>query len=155
MSKIKMELRHDRHTVSLLSDHMAFAPRYRGKILTGDIAMITEGIICKTCKELDIEIIEIAVNPDHVHIFFKYPPKYPLSFIAKECEEGQAEYSGKNFLIFRIGVANICGRQAVFTGLLGMDGMLSVNTLKHRIHIMQKALCTGLVLKYGVCDCVP
>jgi REP element-mobilizing transposase RayT len=47
-----MELRHDRHTVSLLSDHMVFAPKYRGKILTGDVAMITEGIICKTCKEL-------------------------------------------------------------------------------------------------------
>ncbi len=45
--------------------------------------MITEGIICKTCKELDIEIIEIAVNPGHVHIFFKYPPKYSLNFIAK------------------------------------------------------------------------
>jgi len=28
------------------------------KILTGDVAMITEGILCKTCKELDIEIIE-------------------------------------------------------------------------------------------------
>ncbi|MCZ7362852.1 MAG: IS200/IS605 family transposase [Candidatus Methanoperedens sp.] len=65
------------------TDHMVCAPKYRGKILTGDVAMITEGIICKTCKELDIEIIEIAVKPDHVHIFFKYPPKYSLSFIAK------------------------------------------------------------------------
>jgi hypothetical protein len=27
--------------------------------LTGDVAMITEGIIFRTCKELDIEIIEI------------------------------------------------------------------------------------------------
>ncbi len=58
----KKALRHDRHTVSLLTDHMVFAPKYRGKILTGDVAMITEGIICKTCKELDIEIIEIAVK---------------------------------------------------------------------------------------------
>lgn len=32
-------LRHDRHTVSLLTDHMVFAPKYRGKILTGDVAM--------------------------------------------------------------------------------------------------------------------
>jgi REP element-mobilizing transposase RayT len=78
------ELRHDRHTVSLLSDHMVFAPKYRGKILIGDVAMVAEGIICKTCKELDIEIIEIAVNPDHVHIFFRYPPKYSLSYIAKK-----------------------------------------------------------------------
>ncbi len=43
---------------------MVFAPKYRGKMLTGDVAMITEGILCKTCQELDIEIIEIAVNPD-------------------------------------------------------------------------------------------
>lgn len=27
-----------------------------------------EGIICKTCKELDKEIIEIAVNPDLEHL---------------------------------------------------------------------------------------
>jgi putative transposase len=80
----RKELRHDRHTVSLLSDHMVFAPKYRGKILVDDVAMIAEGIICKTCCEMGIEIIEIAVNPDHVHIFFRYPPKYSLSYIAKK-----------------------------------------------------------------------
>ncbi len=80
----KKELRHDRHTVSLLSDHMVFAPTYRGKMLTGDVAMVAEGIICKVCKEMDIEIIEIAVNPDQGHIFFRYPPKYSLSYIAKK-----------------------------------------------------------------------
>jgi putative transposase len=97
MSDRKMELRHDRHTVSLLSDHMVFAPKYRGKILTGDVAMITEGIICKTCKELDIEIIEISVNPDHVHIFFKYPPKYSLSFIAKRLKGRTSRILRKEF----------------------------------------------------------
>ncbi len=69
------KLCHDRHTVSLLTDHLVFCPKYRGKILIGDIAMVAEGIICKTCVEMDIEIREIAVNPDHVHIFFEYPPK--------------------------------------------------------------------------------
>jgi len=29
-----------------------------------------------------LEIIKFAVNPDHGHISFKYPPKYSLSFIA-------------------------------------------------------------------------
>jgi putative transposase len=93
----KRELRHDRHTVSLLTDHMVFAPKYRGKILTGDVALITEGILCKTCKELDIEIIEIAVNPDHVHIFFKYPPKYSLSFIAKRLKGRTSRILRKEF----------------------------------------------------------
>ncbi|NOR49103.1 MAG: hypothetical protein GQ533_13860 [Methanosarcinaceae archaeon] len=48
------ELRHDRHTVSLLTDHMVFSPKYRGKVLVGDVAMLAEAIIRKTCKELDI-----------------------------------------------------------------------------------------------------
>ncbi len=93
----RKELRHDRHTVSLLTDHMVFAPKYRRKILTGDVAMITEGILCKTCKELGIEIIEIAVNPDHVHIFFKYPPKYSLSFIAKRLKGRTSRILRKEF----------------------------------------------------------
>jgi REP element-mobilizing transposase RayT len=45
----RKELRHDRHTVSLLTDHLVFSPKYRGKMLVDDVAMICEGIICKTC----------------------------------------------------------------------------------------------------------
>ncbi len=59
--------------------------------------MITEGSICKTCKELGIEIIEIAVNPGHVHIFFKYPPKYSLSFIARRLKGRTSRILRKEF----------------------------------------------------------
>ena len=80
----RRELRHDRHTVSLLTDYMVFSPKYRGKILVGKtIALALDGIIRKTCKDLDIEIIDMAVNVDHVHLFVKYPPKYSVSYIAK------------------------------------------------------------------------
>ena len=97
--KMQRKLRHDRHTVSLLTDHMVFSPKYRGKILTGDIAMLTEAIIRKTCRELDIEIIDIAVNPDHVHLFIKYPPKYSVSFIAKRIKGKSSRVLRKEFPI--------------------------------------------------------
>jgi len=45
----------------------------------------------------------------------------------------------------------ISGRQAATTDQSGMAGMLSRSVYVARIHTMQKALCTGLVLKYGVC----
>jgi len=41
----RKELRHDNHTVSLLTDHLVFSPKYRGKMLVDDVAMICEGII--------------------------------------------------------------------------------------------------------------
>src|SRR3989337_2032925 len=80
----RKELRHDRHTVSLLTDHLVITPKYRGKILTGEVAFVAEAIIRATCAEMNIKIIDMAVNVDHVHIFFQYPPKYSLSYIAKK-----------------------------------------------------------------------
>ena len=52
------DLRHDRHTVSLLTDHLVFSPKYRGKVLLGAVAEAAEEIIRETCKELDIDIID-------------------------------------------------------------------------------------------------
>jgi putative transposase len=72
------DLRHDRHTVSLLTDHLVFSPKYRGKVLESEVAEAAEEIIRETCKELDIEIIDMAMNVDHVHLFIKYPPKYSV-----------------------------------------------------------------------------
>ncbi len=77
------ELRHDRHTVSLLTDLMVFSPKYRGKVLVGDGAMLAEAILRKTCKELDIKIIDMSASSDHIHLFIQYLPKYSVSFIAK------------------------------------------------------------------------
>jgi putative transposase len=81
--RTRHDLRHDRHTVSLLTDHLVFSPKYRGKVLEGEVAEAAEEIIRKNCKELDIEVIDLAVGVDHVHLFIKYPPKYSVSWIAK------------------------------------------------------------------------
>jgi len=46
--------------------------------------MVCEGRIGKTCREMDIGIIDMAINIDYIHLFIKYPPKYSVSFIAKK-----------------------------------------------------------------------
>ena len=47
---IRSDLRHDRHTVSLLTDHLVFSPKYRGKVLLGEVAEAAEEIIRETAK---------------------------------------------------------------------------------------------------------
>ena len=54
----KHEFRHDKHTVSLLTDHLIFSPKYRGKVLLGEILEAAEEIVRETCKEHDIEVID-------------------------------------------------------------------------------------------------
>ncbi len=58
-------------------------PKYRGKILTDEVAFVTEAIR-KTGAEMEIKMIDITVNLDRVHIFFQYPSKHSVSFIAKK-----------------------------------------------------------------------
>ena len=50
--------RYDRHMASLLTDHLVFSPKYRGKVLLGEVAEAAEEIIRENCKELDIEVID-------------------------------------------------------------------------------------------------
>ena len=38
----RSDLRHDRHTVSLLTDHLVFSPKYRGKVLLGEVEEAAE-----------------------------------------------------------------------------------------------------------------
>jgi hypothetical protein len=38
----KNTLRRDRLTVSMISDHLVFSPKYRGKVLIGEVAVRTE-----------------------------------------------------------------------------------------------------------------
>jgi hypothetical protein len=45
------DLRHDRHTVSLLTDHLVFSPKYRGKVLLGEVAEAAEEIVIDEKKE--------------------------------------------------------------------------------------------------------
>ncbi len=99
---------------------MVFAPKYWGKMLVGDVAMICEGIICKRCVEMDIRVIEIAVNPDHIHIFFKYPPKYfelhrkkDKSSFEKNFKEGISSSSG---MVWRSSLAPSCFHGSVGNG---------------------------------------
>jgi putative transposase len=78
-----MELKHDRHSASMLAEHLVFCPKYRGAVLTQEVHEYARKVICGICGEMGLEIISLAVGTDHVHIFYRYPPKYSVSEIAK------------------------------------------------------------------------
>ena len=56
----RRELCHDRHTATLSTDHTVFSPKQTREILVEKkIVLALDGIIHKTCEELNIEIIEL------------------------------------------------------------------------------------------------
>jgi putative transposase len=62
------------HTVYRLAYHFVWIPRYRRKVLTGDVARRLEELIREVCATRDWEIEALTVGIDHVHLFVSCPP---------------------------------------------------------------------------------
>jgi len=67
------------HTKWKCQYHIVFIPKYRKKQLYGRLKEDVREIISTLCKYKDVEIVEGAVCPDHVHICVSIPPKLSVS----------------------------------------------------------------------------
>ncbi|MBC1228664.1 IS200/IS605 family transposase [Listeria booriae] len=59
--------------------HIVFTPKYRRKIIYGQLRKDIGAILRKLCEMKDVEIIEAHVMPDHIHMLVRIPPKTSVS----------------------------------------------------------------------------
>lgn len=60
--------------VFLLNYHFVFCPKRRRKILGGSIAARLEVLIKELLPVIGCDLIELAIQPDHVHLFISADP---------------------------------------------------------------------------------
>jgi putative transposase len=78
-----MEYQHERHTVHLVVYHMIWCPKRRRKILIGAIKARLEQLLRELASERGWTILELAIEPDHVHLFLRGDPYTAPSDIAR------------------------------------------------------------------------
>ena len=61
--------------------HIVFIPKYRRKVLYGDNRQKLLGIIKRLCRDIDVEIVEGAMCPDHIHISLRIPPRLSDAYV--------------------------------------------------------------------------
>ena len=59
--------------------HIVWTPKYRYRVVTGEIAEEVDGCIMTFSEQLHCEMIERSVRPDHVHLVVMIPPKTSVS----------------------------------------------------------------------------
>ena len=59
--------------------HIVFIPKYRKKVLYGQLRKDVREIIMTLCKYKNVEIVSGAVCEDHVHLCVSIPPKISIS----------------------------------------------------------------------------
>jgi putative transposase len=69
-----MDYRRDEHRVHLVVFHLVWTPKRRKAVLIGAIAKRCRLLIEQKCSEQGWEILELAIQPDHVHLFVQAWP---------------------------------------------------------------------------------
>ncbi len=59
--------------------HIVFIPKYRRKVMFGNLRKEIGEILGKVCKMEGVKIIKAATLPDHVHMYVSIPPKECVS----------------------------------------------------------------------------
>jgi putative transposase len=67
------------HVVYQCSYHLVWTPKYRYRILQGDRAEFVEKKIRALCEWKRVEILEMTIMPDHVHMVAIIPPKIAVA----------------------------------------------------------------------------
>lgn len=79
------EYRRTKTTVSLINYHFVFCPRYRRKIfLIPNVEERFKTLVKYICKEMEIEILAIECDKDHVHMFLNCLPTLSPSDIMQK-----------------------------------------------------------------------
>jgi putative transposase len=68
------ERTHTRHATYDIHYHFVFCPKYRRPVLAGPVGERLAEMIPTIVQDLGGKVLNITVQPDHVHLFVEIPP---------------------------------------------------------------------------------
>jgi putative transposase len=71
------------HTKTDLKVHLIWVPKYRKRVMIGEVAIRARDIIRRIAMEHEIDIITGKMASDHVHLFIAYRPTQNISQIVQ------------------------------------------------------------------------
>ena len=70
------------HTIYECKYHVVFCPKYRHRIFKDDVAEYCTSQLYQLCRQKEyVEILELNIQQEHIHIVLSIPPKYSVSSI--------------------------------------------------------------------------
>ena len=69
------------HTKTDLKVHLIWIPKYRKRVLTGQVAVRARDILRQIAMEHELDVISGKIANDHVHMFIGYRPTQNISKI--------------------------------------------------------------------------
>ena len=72
-------LRSTSHAVYEAKYHLVWCPKYRKRILVGEVRERVKELFFEIAERFDFEIDRCEVGEDHIHVLTSFPPRYSIA----------------------------------------------------------------------------
>ena len=79
-----MEYKSNRTIVYSCRYHVVFCSKYRRKLLADGVDIRLKELTAQVCEKENIELLEMEVMPDHVHLQLEVDPQYGINSAVKQ-----------------------------------------------------------------------
>jgi len=87
----------NRNIVYSCKYHVVWCPKYRRKVLVGDVETRLRAIIKETATEFRSEILALEILPDHVHLLVEVDPQFGINRLIKYLKGRTSRYLRREF----------------------------------------------------------
>ena len=80
---IYMKTKANHNVVYSCKYHVVWCPKYRRPVLVEGVDVRLKELIRDTCEKLQVDLIELEVMPDHVHLLIEVDPQFGVHKVIK------------------------------------------------------------------------
>ncbi|HMK47071.1 MAG TPA: IS200/IS605 family transposase [Methanocella sp.] len=88
---------HGNTTVYNIEYHLIWCPKYRRKVLTGDVERRLKELLFEKADEIGVTIESLEVLPDHLQLLVKAPPSAAPHWIVQQMKRHSSHELRKEF----------------------------------------------------------
>lgn len=81
---VSMKYKSSKNVVYSCKYHIVFCPKYRRPVLVNGVDERLKELIISVCNQLNVDIIEMEIMPDHVHLLLEIHPQLGLHKVVKQ-----------------------------------------------------------------------
>lgn len=120
-----------RYTHYSIAYHLVWIPKYRRRILTGEVQVETKRLIAACCEKQGLTLLAMETDIDHIHVFVSAPPRFSPALIANLLKGYSSRFLRERFPHLK----KVCGKDHLWTSsyYVGTAGSVSAETMTRYI----------------------
>lgn len=73
-----MKYKSNHNVVYSCKYHVVWCPKYRRKVMVNGVDVRLKELISAICQEISVDVIEMEIMPEHVHLLLEVDPQFGI-----------------------------------------------------------------------------